>query len=92
MPFVPLPSVKRSLSAIESEVFSTPPEPDSPAARQGQAMHWLLEHGVVDASDAADGAPALLARAAGEFDLPPDAIRQAAAMARRIRTADGAWA
>ena len=55
-------------------------------------MHWLLEHGMVDASDAPDGAPALLARAAREFDLPPDAIRQAAAMARRIRTGDGAWA
>jgi ATP-dependent helicase/nuclease subunit A len=92
MPFVPIPSIKRSLSAIENEVFSTPPEPDSPAARQGQAMHWLLEHGMVDASDATDGAPALLARAAREFDLPPDAIRQAAAMARRIRTGDGAWA
>jgi ATP-dependent helicase/nuclease subunit A len=92
MPFVPIPSIKRSLSAIESEVFSTPPEPDSPAARQGQAMHWLLEHGVVDASGAADVAPVLLARAAREFDLPPDAVRQAAAMARRIRTGDGAWA
>jgi ATP-dependent helicase/nuclease subunit A len=31
-------------------------------------------------------------RAAREFELPLDAVRQAAAMARRIRTGEGAWA
>ena len=68
-------------------------------------MHWLLEHGAVEAAeglesagspDASPGAsPAHLAfvtRAAREFELPLDAVRQAAAMARRIRTGEGRWA
>ena len=35
---------------------------------------------------------AFVTRAAREFELPLDAVRQAAAMARRIRTGEGAWA
>ena len=35
---------------------------------------------------------ALLARAAREFELPIDAAREAAAVAHRIRTGEGAWA
>jgi len=101
MPFVPVPSVEGSQAAIENEVVDT----RSDIARQGEAMHWLLEHGAVEAAeglesagspDASPGAsPAHLAfvtRAAREFELPLDAVQQAAAMARRIRTGEGRWA
>ena len=68
-------------------------------------MHWLLEHGAVEAAEGLESAgspaatpgasPAHLAfvtRAAREFELPLDAVQQAAAMARRIRTGEGRWA
>jgi ATP-dependent helicase/nuclease subunit A len=88
-------------AAIENEAIQAASE----LARQGQAMHWLLEHGAVEVVEGPDGAdspgaasdakPAHLAfvtRAAREFELPMDAVRQAAAMASRIRTGEGAWA
>ena len=88
MPFVPLPGVERPPYAIETEAS----QGGSDTARLGEAMHWLLEHGAVDAADAPDGTPsAWLARAAREFELEPEQARQAAAMARRIRTGEGAW-
>jgi ATP-dependent helicase/nuclease subunit A len=80
-------------------------ETRSDVARLGEAMHWLLEHGAVEAAEGLESAgspaatpgasPAHLAfvtRAAREFELPLDAVRQAAAMARRIRTGEGRWA
>jgi ATP-dependent helicase/nuclease subunit A len=101
MPFVPVPIVEWSQSAIEKEVFDT----RSDVTRQGEAMHWLLEHGAVEAAEGLESAgrpattpgasPAHLAfvtRAAREFELPLDAVHQAAAMARRIRTGEGRWA
>jgi ATP-dependent helicase/nuclease subunit A len=101
MPFVPVPSVEGAQAAIETEVN----EASSERSRQGEAMHWLLEHGAVEAAEGLESAgsagttpgasPAHLAfvtRAAHEFELPLDAVRQAAAMARRIRTGEGAWA
>ena len=89
MPFVPVPSVEWPSDAIEKEVL----EARSEVARMGEAMHWLLEHGAVEAADGPDGAPsALLARAAREFELSPELIRQAAILARRIRTGEGRWA
>jgi ATP-dependent helicase/nuclease subunit A len=89
--------------AIEKEVIETRSE----AARVGEAMHWLLEHGATDAPNqagagvdelAGDRAAVpspqrtLLARLAREFELPIDAVRQAANVARRIRNGEGAWA
>jgi ATP-dependent helicase/nuclease subunit A len=62
-------------------------EPDSPAARFGRAMHWLLEHGAQDAAT-----PALLRRATRDFGLDASALRDASAMARRIAQGEGAWA
>jgi ATP-dependent helicase/nuclease subunit A len=103
MPFVPQPSVQWPQDAIENKAI----EAASDLARQGQAMHWLLEHGATDALNHAGAvadepagdrvaAPspqrALLARAAREFELPIEAAREAAAVARRIRTGEGAWA
>jgi ATP-dependent helicase/nuclease subunit A len=101
MPFVPVPSVEGSQAAIEDEGIET----RSDVARLGEAMHWLLEHGAVEAAEGLESAgspaatpgasPAHLAfvtRAAREFELPLDAVRQAATMARRIRTGEGRWA
>ena len=101
MPFLPFPIVEWPSEAIEKEVIETRSE----AARVGEAMHWLLEHGALEAANglesagspgaASDAKPAhlaVVARAAREFELPIDAVRQAAAMARRIRTGEGAWA
>jgi ATP-dependent helicase/nuclease subunit A len=71
----------------------------------GEAMHWLLEHGAVEAAEGLEsaGSPAttpgasrahlaFVTRAAREFELPLDVAHQAAAMARRIRTGEGRWA
>jgi ATP-dependent helicase/nuclease subunit A len=101
MPFVPAPIAEWSQSAIENEGLET----RSDVARLGEAMHWLLEHGAVEAAEGLESAgspaatpgasPAHLAfvtRAAREFELPLDAVQQAAAMARRIRTGEGRWA
>jgi ATP-dependent helicase/nuclease subunit A len=101
MSFVPVPSVEGSQAAIENEGVET----RSDVARLGEAMHWLLEHGAVEAAEGLESAgspaatpgasPAHLAfvtRAAREFELPLDAVRQAATMARRIRTGEGRWA
>ncbi len=101
MPFVPIPSVEWSQDAIETEVN----EAASELSRQGQTMHWLLEHGAVEVAEGPDvaGSPdaspdagpahlAFVTRAAREFELPIEAVRQAAAMARRIRTGEGRWA
>ena len=84
---VPDPGADGSYPAIKKEVFKEAEE-SSLVSRQGQAMHWLLEH--AHTGDLQD--PARLARAAREFDLPLSLARDAAATARRIRTGDGAWA
>ena len=60
-------------------------------ARIGKAMHRLLEWGVV----ACDGAPlpaAAVAAVAHEFALSPDQAQNAAEMAQRIASGEGAWA
>jgi len=101
MPFVSVPSVKGPQYAIENEVVETRSE----VARLGEGMHWLLEHGAVEAAEGLESAsspgttpgasPAHLAfvtRASREFELPLDAVGQAAAMARCIRTGEGRWA
>lgn len=102
LPFVPFPSANRSGSAIESEVITPPSE----SARRGQAMHWLLEHGAqallalgdagasafTQATAGAEALAVLLRHAAREFELPAEAVRQAAEAAYRIRTGEGRWA
>jgi ATP-dependent helicase/nuclease subunit A len=47
MPFVPVSSVQGSQAAIENEVVET----RSDVARLGEAKHWLLEHGAVEAAE-----------------------------------------
>jgi ATP-dependent helicase/nuclease subunit A len=82
---------------------ATPPAPAGPQdaatalSRQGEAMHQLLEQaGVAGAPLAAlraQGWPAWrLAQLARDFDIPLDAARQAAALARCILQGEGAWA
>jgi ATP-dependent helicase/nuclease subunit A len=102
LPFVPFPSANRSGSAIESEGITSPSE----SARRGQAMHWLLEHGAqallalgdagasafTQATTGAEAPAVLLRHAAREFELPAEAVRQAAEAAYRIRTGEGRWA
>jgi len=75
----------------------TTQEEPSPAARQGQAMHQLLEQagtsGTTPHTLAHQGWPAeRLARLARDFDLPPEAAQAAAATAQRILQGEGAWA
>jgi len=71
--------------------------PSTPASRQGEAMHQLLEQAGVAGPPLSDlrthGWPAArMARLAQDFDIPPDAARQAAATAQRILAGEGAWA
>lgn len=71
--------------------------PSSPAARQGEAMHQLLEQAGVAGPALAelrrDGWPtSRLARLALDFELPLDAARQAARMARQMLDGECAWA
>ncbi|MBP7330640.1 MAG: UvrD-helicase domain-containing protein, partial [Alicycliphilus sp.] len=76
---------------------ATAADPDSLSARQGQAMHALLEQvggaGVPLAQARSSGWDARrLARLAREFSLPASAAQAAAAMAQTILNGDGAWA
>ena len=71
--------------------------PSTPASRQGEAMHQLLEQAGVAGAALADlraqGWPAArVARLAQDFDITPPAARQAAAAAQRILAGEGAWA
>jgi len=70
------------------------PEAPSLAARQGQAMHQLLEQaGSQTHALARQGWPAArLARLARDFDLTAKATAEAEATARRILQGEGAWA
>ncbi|WP_404303000.1 UvrD-helicase domain-containing protein [Alicycliphilus denitrificans] len=74
-----------------------PAEPDSLCARQGQAMHALLEQvgvtGLPLQEARTDGWGAdRLGRLAREFALPAAAAQAAAAMAQAILRGEGAWA
>lgn len=72
-----------------------PPVEDegTPAARLGQAMHRLLEWWVPGAVAGGAGWPAAQRLSVQrEFALGAEQIDQAAAMAQRILTGDGAWA
>ena len=60
------------------------PQPDSPSARVGKAMHRLLEWG-----DLSRPAASQVAR---QFGLNPEQLHSAQTMARRIKTGAGAWA
>ena len=80
---------------------AAPPAPveetDDLPARQGRAMHALLERvgvaGVPLAQARTQGWGAQrTAQLAREFSLPPEAAEAAAAMARRIVQGEGAWA
>ena len=71
--------------------------PSTPASRQGEAMHQLLEQAGVAGAPLADlrahGWPAArVARLAQDFDITPDAARRAAHTAQRILAGEGAWA
>ncbi|MFT4242764.1 MAG: UvrD-helicase domain-containing protein [Acidovorax sp.] len=72
-------------------------EASTPATRLGEAMHQLLEQAGVAGAPLADlrahGWPAArVARLAQDFDITPDAARQAARTAQRILAGEGAWA
>lgn len=82
----PLPDTLQSTPQTAAAVAESPLN-----ARIGKAMHRLLEWGVV----AFDGAPipaAAVAAAAHEFALSPDQAQNAADMAQRIASGEGAWA
>ena len=63
--------------------------PASDESRFGQALHRLLERW---AGGARTFAPAQIRRAAREFALSDDKAAEAAAMAQRILSGEGAWA
>jgi ATP-dependent helicase/nuclease subunit A len=66
---------------------------DTPTARLGQAMHRLLEWWVPGAESGAGGWSAQQRLSVQrEFALGTEQINEAAAMAQRILTGDGAWA
>lgn len=72
-------------------------EPSTPASRQGEAMHQLLEQAGVAGPGLAQlrtsgWSDARLVRLARAFDLPAEAARCAARVAQRILQGDGAWA
>ena len=82
-----LPAFSQPESQLYNESDSAPlpaPQPDSPSARVGKAMHRLLEWD--DLSTHAAG------RAAREFGLNPEQLHNALIMAHRIKTGAGAWA
>ena len=82
-----LPAFSQPESQLNNEFDSAPlpaPQPDSPSARVGKAMHRLLEWD--DLSTHAAG------RAASEFGLNPEQLHNAQIMAHRIKTGAGAWA
>ena len=87
MPNLPQASVKPSGSAINN-IVNTFPEDDL-SARLGQAMHRLLEWGLPAAGEV--GAAQLLS-VAREFSLSPAQAQEAAVLAQRIHTGEGAWA
>ena len=87
MPNLPQALVKPSDSAIKN-IVNTLPDAD-PSARLGQAMHRLLEWGLPAAG--AVGAAQLLS-VAREFSLSPAQAEEAAVLAQRIHTGEGAWA
>ena len=62
---------------------------NTPTARLGQAMHRLLEWWV---AGGAGWSAAQRLSVQREFALGPEQINEAAAMAQRILTGDGAWA
>ena len=64
------------------------PEPDTEATRFGKAVHRLLEGWVTGS----EFGPAQLLRVAREFALEPSQTQEAARMAQRILTGEGAWA
>ncbi|QIL79740.1 UvrD-helicase domain-containing protein [Diaphorobacter sp. HDW4A] len=71
--------------------------PSTPASRQGEAMHQLLEQaGVVGPTLAqlcASGwSDARVSRLAREFDLTAESAKNAASIAQRILQGEGAWA
>jgi ATP-dependent helicase/nuclease subunit A len=65
------------------------PEPATPEALIGQAMHRLLEWAALDATG---WSAAQVQRAGAEFGLEEAQAAQAAAMAQRILRGEGAWA
>lgn len=87
MPNLPQALLKPSDSAINN-IAKTFPEDDL-SARLGQAMHRLLEWGVPAVGDFS---PAQLLSVAREFSLSPAQAQEAAVLAQRIHTGEGAWA
>ena len=81
LPDAPQPAAQVTVAAAESPLN----------ARIGKAMHRLLEWGVV-AFDGAPIPPAAVAAAAHEFALSPGQAENAAQMAQRIASGEGAWA
>ncbi len=72
-------------------------EASTPASRQGEAMHQLLEQAGLPGAPLADLRRAgwdagRIAQLARDFDLAADAAATATAMARRILAGEGAWA
>ena len=65
---------------------------DSPSARIGKAMHRLLEWQGGQDPPGLDAILSLPARLGREFDLTPEQVAQAQAMAGRIQSGQGSWA
>ncbi|MES2938043.1 MAG: UvrD-helicase domain-containing protein [Pseudomonadota bacterium] len=80
---VPVPPRQHSLLSGLDRI-----EPETPAARFGRAMHFLLEHG----AQGGELGGSLMRRAARDFGLDDATLRDAGAMARRIAQGEGAWA
>lgn len=72
-------------------------EASTPASRQGEAMHQLLEQAGLPGAPLGDlrsagWAAGRIAQLVRDFELTADAAAAAAAMARRILAGEGAWA
>ncbi len=88
-----LPPAPVTPAATTSKAVATEEDDGTPTARLGQAMHRLLEWwvpGTVSGSGGWSAQQRLSVQR--EFALAPEQINQAAAMAQRILTGDGAWA
>ncbi len=89
LPILPMALMEHAQSAIKKEVNGNPAAAPSLDALIGQAMHRLLEWAPLGASAFSSTQQQAVAR---EFGLDAAQAQQAALMAQRILTGEGAWA
>lgn len=88
-----LPPAPVTPAATTGKAAATEEDDHTPTARLGQAMHRLLEWWLPGAVFGQGGWSAQQRLSVQrEFALGPEQINEAAAMAQRILTGDGAWA